>query len=77
MVKKGKISKFIQKVWDLLDNEEEFKEIVCWCEQGISFKIVDPDIFEEVILSKHFKHTNVSSFIRQLNMYSFHKVNSN
>lgn len=39
-----------------------------------SFKIHNVRAFEETVLPLYFKHSNLSSFVRQLNMYSFHKV---
>lgn len=33
-------------------------------------------MFEEKILSRHFRHSKISSFIRQLNLYGFKKIRS-
>lgn len=40
---------------------------------GREFAIKEIDEFQDHILPKYFRHRNINSFIRQLNMYGFHK----
>lgn len=46
-----------------------------WSEKGDSFIVVDSDKFMQ-LLPLYFKTCNYSSFVRQLNMYDFHKIKS-
>lgn len=50
------------------------EHLISWTPSNDSFVISPGEEFSKV-LSQFFKHTNVSSFVRQLNMYGFHKVN--
>ncbi|KAJ7407568.1 Heat shock factor protein 3 [Willisornis vidua] len=43
-------------------------------QNGENFCILDEQRFAKELLPKYFKHNNISSFIRQLNMYGFRKV---
>ncbi len=52
----------------------EFNTISSWNEEGTNFTILDVERFEQEILPIYFRHRNFSSFVRQLNMYDFHKV---
>jgi heat shock transcription factor 1 len=54
----------------------EIISIVSWSDCGNSFIIHSLPDFSEIILPKYFKHSNFPSFIRQLNMYDFHKIRS-
>ena len=67
-----KVNSFILKTYDML-NENKFEGIMSWTEDGKAFQISDVPAFTELILPTCFKHKNFSSFVRQLNMYDFHK----
>ena len=73
--KKGEFSNFLLKLYQILENDQ-YKDIVQWGENGKYFIVKNIHDFTEKILPKYFKHNNYSSFIRQLNMYDFHKKKS-
>jgi hypothetical protein len=64
---------FLQKTFDMVSNEE-LRKVVSWSEDGSAFIIRDVSEFTDKVLPRYFKHNNYSSFVRQLNMYDFHKV---
>ncbi|XP_039359039.1 heat shock factor protein 4-like isoform X4 [Mauremys reevesii] len=43
-------------------------------QNGTSFHVFDQGQFAKEVLPKYFKHNNMASFVRQLNMYGFRKV---
>ena len=73
--KKGEYPNFLLKLYQILENES-YKDIIHWAEDGKYFIISNLHDFTEKILPKYYKHNNYSSFIRQLNMYDFHKKKS-
>jgi transcription elongation GreA/GreB family factor len=66
---------FLQKLWVILNNER-FQEVIRWDLSGESFRILDQQTFCSEILPNFFKHNNLNSFVRQLNLYGFRKVSS-
>ena len=53
--------------------DEENYEGLQWSESGDHLLIKDISFLTNETLPKYFKHNNLSSFIRQLNMYDFRK----
>ncbi|KAF9224111.1 winged helix DNA-binding domain-containing protein, partial [Gyrodon lividus] len=56
-------------------NDTKSQHFIAWTELGTSFVVSNVGEFSRSILGSHFKHNNFSSFVRQLNMYGFHKIN--
>lgn len=66
---------FIHKLFDML-KDQSLSHLIWWSPSQDSFCLYPGEEFSNV-LAQYFKHTNIASFIRQLNMYGFHKVNDN
>ena len=69
-VKKKK--SFLSKLYDILNNTA-YKEIIYWNKEGGGIIIADVNKFSSMILPKYYNHNKYSSFVRQLNLYGFHK----
>lgn len=54
-------------------DESRNTELIRWSDKGDSFIVVDEDEFAKTLIPELFKHNNYASFVRQLNMYGFHK----
>lgn len=59
---------FLTKTFDMVDDPTT-DAIVSWSATRNSFVVSDAHEFATTLLPKHFKHSNFSSFIRQLNTY--------
>ena len=72
----GNVNSFLHKLWSLV-NDESLSEI-SWTQDGEKIIIENPAKFTSKVLVnceiKIFKTKNISSFIRQLNLYGFRRV---
>ncbi|KAM9704365.1 heat shock factor protein 2 [Menidia menidia] len=73
MKNSSNVPAFLTKLWTLVEDSDT-NEFICWSQEGNSFLVLDEQRFAKEILPKFFKHNNMASFIRQLNMYGFRKV---
>ncbi|KEY64996.1 hypothetical protein S7711_09557 [Stachybotrys chartarum IBT 7711] len=62
---------FIHKLYNMLE-DPNIQHLISWTASAESF-VMSPSADFSKVLSQYFKHTNISSFVRQLNMYGFHK----
>ncbi|KAG7661994.1 CTA8 [[Candida] subhashii] len=64
---------FVMKIWSMV-NDPANQEYIRWNDDGKTFQVFHREEFMKSILPKYFKHNNFASFVRQLNMYGWHKV---
>ncbi|GCB71833.1 heat shock factor protein 1-like isoform X1 [Scyliorhinus torazame] len=64
---------FLTKLWTLVEDPGT-DDLISWSRNGTCFQVSNERRFAKEILPMYFKHNNMASFVRQLNMYGFHKV---
>ncbi|KAJ2804584.1 Heat shock transcription factor [Coemansia guatemalensis] len=67
------VTPFLNKLYSMVDDSAS-DDLIRWSADGNSFVVVRHEDFAKEVLPRFFKHSNFSSFVRQLNMYGFHKV---
>ncbi|KAF8925080.1 stress-responsive transcription factor hsf1 [Dissophora ornata] len=70
---RGNVAAFLTKLYNMVGDEGS-NNLIKWSDDGHSFIVLKHVEFAKEVLPKFFKHNNFSSFVRQLNMYGFHKV---
>lgn len=65
---------FLSKTFHMIDKCDS--SIAAWSENGDNFVVKNIEKFAGVVLPLYFKHSNFSSFARQLNFYGFRKLRS-
>ncbi|KAI8136789.1 HSF-type DNA-binding-domain-containing protein, partial [Fennellomyces sp. T-0311] len=56
-------------------NDSSTNNLIHWSTDGLAICIPEVPEFSRNVLPQYFKHNNWPSFIRQLNLYGFHRVN--
>ena len=70
--KVNKSESFLSKLHDIL-KDNSYKSTIHWSTDGKRVIISDVVNLCNIVLPKFYKHHNYSSFVRQLNLYGFHK----
>ncbi|XP_018048731.1 PREDICTED: heat shock factor protein 1-like isoform X1 [Atta colombica] len=66
---------FLAKLWKMVEDPDT-NNLISWSPGGNTFLIKNQSVFTSKLLPHYYKHNNMASFIRQLNMYGFHKIAS-
>ncbi|GAA98783.1 uncharacterized protein L969DRAFT_95463 [Mixia osmundae IAM 14324] len=65
---------FVEKLYNMVA-DTSIQSLISWTDAGDAFTVHTPTTFSKEVLPQYYKHNNWQSFVRQLNMYGFHKVN--
>ena len=66
------MSTFLLQLFKICE-DRQVHTTIRWSLDGLSFEVLNKQHFEKAILPVFFRHSNMNSFVRQLNMYDFHK----
>jgi hypothetical protein len=66
---------FVRKLYEMV-SDDSLAEHIRWNDKGDAIQILRMNTLESEVLPRHFKHSNLRSFIRQLNMYGFRRRGS-
>ncbi|KAI9033751.1 hypothetical protein CLU79DRAFT_692662 [Phycomyces nitens] len=64
---------FLNKLYNMVEDATT-KDLIRWATDGASFIVERHEEFAKAVLPRFYKHNTFASFVRQLNMYDFHKV---
>ncbi|KAM5532325.1 hypothetical protein V8D89_014004 [Ganoderma adspersum] len=64
----------VKKTENKIVNDPANEELIKWSDNGDSFYVLNHERFAREVLGRWFKHQKFASFVRQLNMYGFHKI---
>lgn len=56
--------------------QKEFHDIISWLPHGRSWKILQPALFESIVMPLFFEYSNYHSFNRLVNAWSFRRIGS-
>ncbi|KAF9346473.1 hypothetical protein BGX26_002010 [Mortierella sp. AD094] len=66
-------SMFVDKLYRMVE-DPSIQHLISWAKEGDMFYVYNCIKLSDDVLPKFFKHNNWQSFVRQLNMYGFHKI---
>lgn len=69
----SQVPAFLAKLWNMVDDPAT-SHLIAWGDDGKSFIVHNQADLASSLLPYYYKHSNLASFVRQLNMYGFHKV---
>ncbi|GKY95517.1 hypothetical protein MPSEU_000513400 [Mayamaea pseudoterrestris] len=67
--------KFPVKLYAIL-SQKEFHHIISFQPHGRSWKVLKPDMFENIVMPLYFEYNNYHSFNRLVNAWSFRRISS-
>jgi len=55
-------------------SRDDITDIISWCPHGRAWRVHKPKVFEDRVLSEHFRHSKYQSFTRQVTGWGFRRI---